>query len=88
MSVQGEYEALVEKVVALESVNVACAKKALTEILDERYGGAPNALRYRAFTELNKTEVGKAKHYLRVFLDSTRFRGEFPELAWLIFGKE
>ena len=88
MGVQEEYGALIERVVRFEKVNVASAKKALTEILDERHGGAPNALKYRAFTELNKEEIHRAKTYLRVFLDSTRFKAEFPELAWLIFGEK
>ncbi len=87
MTVHEEYEALVHRVVAFEKINLACAKKGLTEILDERYGGAPNALRYRAFTELNLEEIDKAKKYLRVYLQSNRFRQEFPELSWLIFGK-
>jgi len=87
MSVQGEYEALVARVVKFEQVNVASAKKALTDVLDERFGGAPNALRYRAFTELDKDEIERAKKYLRVYLQSTRFKADFPELSWLIFGK-
>jgi len=87
MSVQGEYEALVARVVKFEQVNVASAKKALTDVLDERFGGAPNALRYRAFTELDKDEIERAKKYLRVYLQSTRFKADFPELSRLIFGK-
>ena len=87
MSVQDEYEMLVDKVSALEGVNVVCAKKALTEILDERYGSAPNALRYRAFTDLDVAQVERAKRYLRVYLQSNRFKQDFPEMAWLIFGK-
>ncbi|MEM4255130.1 MAG: hypothetical protein QXR53_02255 [Candidatus Norongarragalinales archaeon] len=87
MSVQDEYAVLIEKVASLEGVNLACAKKALTELLDERYGGAPNALRYRAFTDLNVEQVERAKKYLRVYLQSNRFKQEFPETAWLIFGK-
>ena len=86
MSVQGEYEKLVEKIVSFERVNVASAKKAITEILDERYGGCPNALRYRAFTELPPAEIAKVKKYLRVYFDSNRFRQDFPEIAWLISG--
>ncbi|GEM_PF-4412602 len=87
MSVQDEYAMLVEKVAALESVNLACAKKALSEILDERYGGSPNALKYRAFTDLDVAQVERAKKYLRVYLQSNRFKQDFPEIAWLIFGK-
>ncbi|MFH1057024.1 MAG: hypothetical protein V1717_04510 [Candidatus Micrarchaeota archaeon] len=87
MSVQGEYESLISRVVSLERIGVPAAKMALTEILDERYGGAPNALRYRAFTQLSGDDVEKAKKYLRVYLGSTRFRNDFKELAWLIFGK-
>lgn len=87
MTVQQEYAVLMEKVASLEAVNIACAKKALTEILDERYGSAPNALRYRAFTDLDVEQVERAKKYLRVYLQSNRFKQEFPETAWLIFGK-
>lgn len=87
MTVHEEYESLIQRIVAFEKVNVASAKKGLTEVLDERYGGAPNALRYRAFTDLDAVEVERSKKYLRVYLQSTRFRADYPELAWLIFGK-
>ncbi|HIH20794.1 TPA: hypothetical protein HA244_06000 [Candidatus Micrarchaeota archaeon] len=88
MAIQEEYEALMHKVASLENVNLASAKKALTELLDERYYGCPNALRYRAFTELRKDEVARARKYLVVYLQSTRFRGEFKEMAWLLFSEK
>ena len=87
MGVQEEYLMLVEKIVAYEEVGIPAAKKALNEVLNERYGGVPTELRYNAFTQLNPDEIERAKRYLSVYLDSTRFKGEFPELARLIFRK-
>ena len=85
MSVQSEYEDLVEKVVKAERVGVPAAKQALHEVMEENYGGATKSFRYKAFTQLNEDELARAKKYLSIFLQSTRFRGEYPELAEVIF---
>ena len=85
MSVEDEYERLVSKVSKAENVGNPAVKLALCEVLDDRYGGVPSALRYKAFTELSEKEVEKAKRYLSVIMESARFKGEFPAISAIIF---
>lgn len=83
--IQEEYEKLVSAIASRERVSVQVVKLALTEIVSERYDKQPREILYHAFTTaFPQEEIDRVKRYLTIFLDSTRFKEDYPALYVLI----